>query len=132
MKLTSTSERSKHIKEHDSHILYPGEKSLIKTFSTTTQIGRMNIRIPMRRHVKSSNQILQCRLINEPYATDTWFSTTKSYEGYNCAYIFIAQGQRSSHIMDWQLNQMDQMHYLIFQAGIFPTINHKRPFKDSV
>ena len=46
--------------------------------------------------------------------------------------FFIAQVRMSSHIMDWKLNHMDQIHYLIFQAGNCPTINHKRQLKDTV
>ena len=42
----------------------------------------------MRLHVKSRNPILQKHCINDLYATDTWFSTTTSYEGYYCAHIF--------------------------------------------
>jgi len=42
----------------------------------------------MRQHYKARNPILQRRRINEAYATDTWFSTVTSYEGYNCAQIF--------------------------------------------
>ena len=114
MKLASTSESRNHIKEHDAHFVYPGGKALLKTFTNTTQIGSINLCIPMRRNIKSGNKILQLRCINELYSTDNWFYTTTSYEGYNCAQIFMKQGQRSYHIMYWQLNQMDQMHYLTF------------------
>ena len=59
MKLTSTSEIKNNIKEHDSHFLYPGEKSWLKMFNNTSKIVRMNLRIPMRRHVDFRNPILQ-------------------------------------------------------------------------
>ena len=88
MRLTSASESSNHIKENDAHFLYQGKKILIKSFKNTTQLGRINLHIPMIGHVKSRNPILQLRCINEPYAIDTWFSTTIGYEGYNCAHIF--------------------------------------------
>ena len=86
MKLTSTSESTKHIKEHDAHFLYPVEKALLETINNPTQLGSMNLYIPMRRNVKPRNKIIQRHHIND-YDTDTWFSTTTSYEGYNCVQI---------------------------------------------
>ena len=83
-----------NIKEYSENFLFPGDKALAKTFDNTTQLGRMNLRIPMQRHVKSRNPILQRRRINEPYATDTWFSTTTSYEGYNCVQLFYGTKSR--------------------------------------
>ena len=61
----------------------------------------MNLCIPMRLHVKSRNQILRLRCINETYAIDNWFSTTIHYEGYNCAYIFY--GTRSKVVSHYGL-----------------------------
>jgi hypothetical protein len=74
--------------KYEGHFLYPGKTVLEKTLQNTTQYGSINMRIPMRQHYKSRNPILQRRRINEPYSTDTWFSTTTSYEGYNCAQVF--------------------------------------------
>jgi hypothetical protein len=74
--------------QYASNFLYPGKDALDKTIQNTTQYGSINMRIPMRQHFKSRNPILQRRRFNEPYSTDTWFSTTTSYEGYNCAQIF--------------------------------------------
>ena len=68
----------------------------------------MNLLITMRRDVKFRNPIIQRRRINEQYDKENWFYTTTSYDGYNFAHIFMAKGQRLSHIMDWQLNQMDK------------------------
>jgi hypothetical protein len=59
-----------------------------KTLQNTTKYDSINMRIPMRQHYKARNPLLSRRRILEPYATDTWFSTTTSYEGYNCAQIF--------------------------------------------
>jgi len=59
-----------------------------KTLQNTTRYGSINMRIPVRQHYKARNLLLSRRRILEPYATDTWFSTTTSYEGYNCAQIF--------------------------------------------
>ena len=92
----------------------------------------MNLSIPMIWHVKSRNPTLQHHRINEPYATDTWFSTTTSYEGYECTKILMAQGQRPSQTIDWELNRMNQMHYLTFHIGRCPTIKSKKQFTDTV
>ena len=66
----------------------------------------------MRWHDKSRNIILQRRRINEPYATDTWFYTTTSYEGYNCAQIFY--GTSSKVISNYGLeNESDGPNVLL-------------------
>ena len=67
-----------YIKEHDAHFSYPEEKAFLKTFNNTTQLGRMNLRIPMIRYVKLSKSIIQCHHINETDDTNTWFYTTTS------------------------------------------------------
>ena len=43
--------------------------------------------------------------------------------------FFMARGQSSSRIMEWKLNQMDQIYYLTFQRGKWTTINHRIQFK---
>ncbi|MGH7955252.1 MAG: hypothetical protein ACREOZ_04755 [Gloeomargaritales cyanobacterium] len=45
--------------------------------------------IPMRRHLKTRFPALNTRRLAEPFATDTWFSKTKSIEGYTCAQLFV-------------------------------------------
>ena len=59
-----------------------------KTLQNTTRHRSINMQIPIRQHYKARNPLLSRRRILEPYTTDTWFSTTTSYEGYNCAQIF--------------------------------------------
>lgn len=70
------------------YFLYPDEATMKNTLANTTKYGAINLRIPMRQHYRARNPILSRRRFMEPYATDTWFSTTTSYEGFNCAQIF--------------------------------------------
>ena len=56
-----------------------------KTLQHTTRLGKISLRIPLRQHWKSRSPLLQRKRLHEPEATDTVFSTTTSYEGYNCA-----------------------------------------------
>ena len=48
----------------------------------------------MRQHYKSRNPLLQRKRLMEPFSTDTWFSTVTSYEGYNCAQIFVGNNSK--------------------------------------
>ncbi len=68
--------------------LFPSPEIMEQTMKNTTLYGSINKRVPMQQHYKSRNPILQRRRINEGYATDTWFSTVTSYEGYNCVQAF--------------------------------------------
>ena len=74
--------------EYSKYFLFPVENVMKKTLQNTTKYDSINMRIPMRQHYKARNPLLSRRRILEPYATDTWFSTTTSYEGCNCAQIF--------------------------------------------
>ena len=92
---TKTSKNEKDWKHCEKFLFYPGHETTKMTIRNTTQYGKINLRIPMRQHLKSRNPLLQRRRIKEPYATDTWFSTVTSYEGYNCCQIF--HGIKSKH-----------------------------------
>ncbi|MEM7375787.1 MAG: hypothetical protein AAF587_44760, partial [Bacteroidota bacterium] len=46
------------------------------------------IRFPMRRHFKSRFKMLHHPRLNEMVATDTFFSSVPSIEGYKCAQVF--------------------------------------------
>ena len=95
-KVVTTRDEEQDPSEYAKYLLHPGKEVVNKTLRNTTQYGTINMRLPMRTHFKSRNPILQRRRIMEPYATDTWFSTTPSYEGYNCAQIFY--GINSHHV----------------------------------
>jgi hypothetical protein len=55
------------------------------TLRQTTQLAKYTIHYPMRRHLKSSFQMLRNKRLNEVIATDTYFANEKSIEGYHCA-----------------------------------------------
>jgi Reverse transcriptase (RNA-dependent DNA polymerase) len=96
--LTKTSRCDCTISEIKPFFLYAEDKTLEKTIKATTRLGAVYTRFPLRTHIKSRNPLLQRRRFKEPYATDTWFSTTKSYEGYKCAQIFVGiQSKMVSH-----------------------------------
>jgi hypothetical protein len=42
------------------------KRTMVKTLENTTELGSINLRIPMRQHYKSRNPILQRRRIGEP------------------------------------------------------------------
>lgn len=47
------------------------------------------MRVPLSPHYKIRNPILSRKRLMEPWATDTWFSSTTSYESYNCCQVFV-------------------------------------------
>ena len=103
------------------YFLHPGEEVMKKTLQNTTRFGSINMRIPMRQHYKARNPILQRRRIMEPYATDTWFSTIQSYEGYNCAQIFYGTNSKVTSHYGLRSEQSGPQALLDFfrQEGVF-------------
>ena len=64
-------------------------KIVKKTLDKTTQMAKMIIRHPMRRHVKSRFPHMNVTRIDEPISTDPMFSNCRSiYHGYMAAQIF--------------------------------------------
>ena len=60
-----------------------------KTLEKTTQLAKMVIRNPMRRHIKSRAPHLNVHRLNETVSTDPIFVNTKSvFHGYSCAQVF--------------------------------------------
>jgi hypothetical protein len=63
------------------------------------------MRIHLRAHLKTRNHVLSCAKLMEPWPTDTVFFDTTSYEGYNCAQVFVgiismrilAYGMKTEH-----------------------------------
>ena len=93
--------------DYTSHFLYPPENIMRETFRNTTQLGTTNTRhLPMKKHYKNRNPLLQSRRLNEGYATDTMFSTITSYEDYNCAQVFV--GLESKKISLYGLRKESQ------------------------
>ena len=61
-----------------------------ETLKRTTQLAKMVIRYPMRRHIKSRAPHLNVFRIEETISTDPLFANVKSiYHGYTCAQVFF-------------------------------------------
>jgi hypothetical protein len=54
-----------------------------------TQLAKSTIHYPMRRQLKSSFQMLRHKCSNEVIATDIYFESDKSIEGYYCGQAFF-------------------------------------------
>jgi hypothetical protein len=52
----------------------------------------------MSHHLKSCFQMLRHKRLNEVVATDTYFATEKSIEGYNCAQVFFGMTSKMSYV----------------------------------
>jgi hypothetical protein len=52
----------------------------------------------MRRHLKSQFQMLRHKRLNEVIATDTYFSSVKSIEGYYCAQVFFGMTSKMLYV----------------------------------
>ena len=80
----------------------------------------------MRHHYKSRNPLLNRRRINEPYASDTWFSTVPSYEGYSSAQVFygVKSGMISHYGMQRETQGPEALLEFFRQEGVPLTITH--------
>ena len=74
--------------------LYRPEHVIKKTLENTTQLAKAVVNSPLRRHLKSRFQMLRHPRLNEVIATDTYFSSVRSIEGYNCAQVFVGLTSR--------------------------------------
>jgi hypothetical protein len=52
----------------------------------------------MRLHLKSRFQMLQHKRLNDVIATDIYFESEKSVEGYYCAQVFFGMTSKSLHV----------------------------------
>jgi hypothetical protein len=86
--------RVKHL-EIDPTLLQPylGYRPLRiikKTLEKTTQLAKMTIYYPMRRHIKSRFPHLNVKRINEVVSTDTMFANCRSiYDAFTCVQVFF-------------------------------------------
>ena len=76
------------------YFLYRSKEVIKKTLENTTQMAKAVINSPLRRHLKSRFLMLRHRRLNEVIATDTYFSSTKSIEGYWCSQVFVGLTSR--------------------------------------
>ncbi len=56
-------------------------KVIKKSLENTTQLAKLENRLPMRRHNKSRSPQLNVPQLQEAYATDTMFASIKSFQG---------------------------------------------------
>ena len=74
----------------------------------------------MRRHLKSRFQMLRHKRLNEVIATDTYFSSTKSIEGFHCAQVFFDMTSKMLYVAGMKTESEFPDVYLDFirQHGI--------------
>ena len=65
-----------------------GEERFQQTLNHTTLLAKNHMRIPMRRHFKSREPVLNRNRLAETYATDTFFAETTAIDGSTCAQLF--------------------------------------------
>ena len=90
------------------------------TLQQTTQLAKSTIYHPMRRHLKSRFQMLRHKRLNEIIATDTYFASEKSIEGYYCAQVFFGMTSKMLHVAGMKTESEFPDVYLDFirQHGI--------------
>ena len=81
--------RPKNLEKFAPYLLYPGKEAISKTLEATTQLGKLQNKVPLGPHLKARNPIFSKRRLMEKLATDTWYATCPSFEGYNCCQIFV-------------------------------------------
>ncbi len=59
-----------------------------KTLENTTQLAKMKNKLSMRSYIKSKFPQLKQRRLHETFATDTMFTSVKSFGGYNATEVF--------------------------------------------
>ena len=80
---------------------------VIKTLEKTTQLARMTLKHPLRRHVKPRNPHMNVTRIDEPISTDPMFSNcTSIYHGYLAAQIFF--GTKSHTIFVYGIKSKEE------------------------
>ena len=92
-----------NIHKLNEHLLNPGILATNKTLQATTKLATQSKRVPLRAHLKTRNPVLSCTKLMEPWATDTVFFDVTSYEGYNCAQVFV--GTKSMRILAYGMKQ---------------------------
>jgi hypothetical protein len=59
------------------------------TLQQTMQLAKSTIHYPIRHHIKRRFQMLSHKRLNQVIATDTYFASGRSIEGYHCAKVFF-------------------------------------------
>ena len=64
------------------------DASIRRTLDHTTLLAKNHMRIPMRRHFRSREPVLNRNRLGEEYATDTFFAESAALDGSTCAQLF--------------------------------------------
>ena len=97
-KYTQAIPNKQHIARLEKYFAFRPPEVIRKTLARTTQLAKAVVRFPLRRHLKSRFQMLRWPRLNEVVATDTYFSSVKSIEGYYCSQVFYGLTSKKLHI----------------------------------
>jgi hypothetical protein len=94
------------------------------TLRQTTQLAKSTIHYLMRHHLKSRFQILRRKCLNEVIATDIYFASDKSIEGYHCAQVFFGMTSKGLYVTGFKTESEFPDVYLDFtqQNGILSVL----------
>ena len=98
------------------YFLYRPRHVIKKTLENTTQLASAIIHQPLQRHVKSRFQMLRLPRLMEVLATDTYFSNTKSIEGFWCSQVFYGCTSRMLSVEGMKTESDFPMHTWITYA----------------
>ncbi|CAB9530120.1 unknown protein [Seminavis robusta] len=121
---TATTAKRPTVKDVRPYFLNLPEDTVQHTIAATTAYGGINSHFPMRNQVQSMNPVLQRRRLPEGFATDTFFSTVTSYEGYNAYQIFYGLDSHSIFVYGLGSEKDGPNALLDFfkQVGVPPSI----------
>ena len=74
-----------------------------KTFEVTTQLAKVDIRLPLRRHFKSRFPQANVNRLHETFSTDTIFASTKAINGESVAQLFV--GNKSQLVVPYGMSK---------------------------
>jgi hypothetical protein len=78
--------------------IYIDNDVIQNTLRQTTQLAKSTIHYPRKCHLKSRFQMLQHKRSNEAIATDTYFATDRSIQGYYYAQINFGMTSKSFYV----------------------------------
>ena len=74
-----------------------------KTFEVTTQLAKVDVRLPLRRHYKSRFPQANVTRLRETFSTDTFFSSTTGINGETMVQLFV--GNKSQLVVPYGMKQ---------------------------
>ena len=125
-KYTTSVPNKQHLTRLEKYFAYRPPEIIKKTLERTTQLAKAVIRFPLRRHMKARFRQLRWPRLNEVVATDTYFSSVTSIEGYNCSQVFYGLSSKRLHIegMTTESHFPDAYMDFICKKGIPHTLRH--------